>query len=122
MYDQSDGGGMDSDCSGSSSNSGKQVIVGICAMAKKTQSKPMKEILSRIQEFEFIRMVIFPEEVILKEPVENWPLCDCLISFHSKGFPLEKAVNYAQLRSPLLINNLHMQFDIMVKILLYLST
>uniref|UniRef100_A0A336LX42 Inositol hexakisphosphate and diphosphoinositol-pentakisphosphate kinase n=1 Tax=Culicoides sonorensis TaxID=179676 RepID=A0A336LX42_CULSO len=113
MYDQSDGGGMDSDCSASSSNSGKQVIVGICAMAKKTQSKPMKEILSRIQEFEFIRMVIFPEEVILKEPVENWPLCDCLISFHSKGFPLEKAVNYAQLRSPLLINNLHMQFDIM---------
>ncbi|XP_063706577.1 inositol hexakisphosphate and diphosphoinositol-pentakisphosphate kinase isoform X3 [Culicoides brevitarsis] len=113
MYDQSDGGGMDSDCSGSSSNSGKQVIVGICAMAKKTQSKPMKEILSRIQEFEFIRMVIFPEEVILKEPVENWPLCDCLISFHSKGFPLDKAVKYAQLRSPLLINNLHMQFDIM---------
>lgn len=49
-----------------SSNSGKQVLVGICAMAKKTQSKPMKEILTRLQEFEYIRMVVFTEDVILK--------------------------------------------------------
>lgn len=56
---------MDSDCS-VSSNSGKQVIVGICAMAKKSQSKPMKEILTRLQEFEYIKMVVFEEDVILK--------------------------------------------------------
>ncbi|XP_037938101.1 inositol hexakisphosphate and diphosphoinositol-pentakisphosphate kinase isoform X16 [Teleopsis dalmanni] len=103
--------GMDSDCS-TSSNSGKQVVVGICAMAKKTQSKPMKEILTRLQEFEFIKMLIFEEDVILKEPVENWPICDCLVSFHSKGFPLEKAIQYAQLRKPFVLNNLHMQYDI----------
>ncbi|CAD7090313.1 unnamed protein product [Hermetia illucens] len=103
--------GMDSDCS-VSSNSGKQVIVGICAMAKKSQSKPMKEILTRLQEFEYIKMVVFEEDVILKEPVENWPICDCLVSFHSKGFPLEKAIQYAQLRKPYVINNLHMQYDI----------
>lgn len=63
MIEQNDG--ADSDCS-TSSNSGKQVLVGICAMAKKTQSKPMKEILTRLQEFEYIRMVVFSEEVILK--------------------------------------------------------
>ncbi|KAL5275112.1 PPIP5K2 family protein [Megaselia abdita] len=103
--------GMDSDCS-MSSNSGKQVIVGVCAMAKKTQSKPMKEILTRLQEFEYIKMIVFEEDVILKEPVENWPIVDCLISFHSKGFPLEKAIQYSQLRQPYVINNLHMQFDI----------
>ncbi|KAM7350643.1 inositol hexakisphosphate and diphosphoinositol-pentakisphosphate kinase isoform 4-T4 [Cochliomyia hominivorax] len=103
--------GMDSDAS-TSSNPGKQVVVGICAMAKKTQSKPMKEILTRLQEFEFIKMVIFEEDVILKEPVENWPICDCLVSFHSKGFPLEKAIQYAQLRKPYVLNNLHMQYDI----------
>uniref|UniRef100_A0A8D8HTI4 Inositol hexakisphosphate and diphosphoinositol-pentakisphosphate kinase n=1 Tax=Culex pipiens TaxID=7175 RepID=A0A8D8HTI4_CULPI len=101
--------GLDSD---DSSTSGKQVVVAVCAMAKKSQSKPMKEILTRLQEFEFIKMVVFSEEVILKEPVEKWPLCDCLISFHSKGFPLEKAIQYAQLRQPYVINNLHMQFDI----------
>lgn len=47
-----------------------------------------------------------------QEPVENWPICDCLISFHSKGFPLDKAIQYANLRNPFIINNLHMQYDI----------
>ncbi|XP_058813048.1 inositol hexakisphosphate and diphosphoinositol-pentakisphosphate kinase isoform X3 [Topomyia yanbarensis] len=103
--------GLDSD---DSSASGKQVVVAVCAMAKKSQSKPMKEILTRLQEFEFIRMIVLSEEIILKEPVENWPICDCLISFHSKGFPLEKAIQYAHLRQPYVINNLHMQFDIQV--------
>lgn len=37
---------------------------------------------------------------------------DCLISFHSKGFPLEKAIRYAQLRNCYVLNNLPMQFDI----------
>lgn len=44
--------------------------------------------------------------------MENWPICDCLVSFHSKGFPLEKAIQYAQLRKPYVLNNLHMQYDI----------
>ncbi|KAJ1526973.1 hypothetical protein ONE63_008518 [Megalurothrips usitatus] len=95
-----------------SGDEGNQVLVGICAMAKKSQSKPMNEILTRLREFEYLKMVVFPEEVILKKPVEEWPLVDCLISFHSKGFPLDKAIAYAQLRNPFIINNLHMQYDI----------
>ncbi|XP_077483169.1 inositol hexakisphosphate and diphosphoinositol-pentakisphosphate kinase isoform X43 [Amblyomma americanum] len=91
---------------------GKQVLVGICAMAKKSQSKPMKEILTRLEEFEYIKTVVFPEEVILNEPVEDWPLCDCLVSFHSKGFPLNKAIEYAELRNPFIVNDLFMQYDI----------
>jgi hypothetical protein len=43
-----------------------KVIVGVCAMAKKTLSKPMKEILTRLEEFEYIKTVIFTESVILK--------------------------------------------------------
>jgi hypothetical protein len=43
-----------------------KVIVGVCAMAKKTLSKPMKEILTRLEEFEYIKTLIFPESVILK--------------------------------------------------------
>uniref|UniRef100_A0A8D3DTS4 Inositol hexakisphosphate and diphosphoinositol-pentakisphosphate kinase n=1 Tax=Scophthalmus maximus TaxID=52904 RepID=A0A8D3DTS4_SCOMX len=90
----------------------RQIVVGICAMMKKSKSKPMTEILERLCKFDYIDMVIFPEEVILEEPVERWPLCDCLISFHSKGFPLDKAVEYAKLRNPLLINDLNMQYFI----------
>ena len=49
----------------------KQVIVGICAMAKKSNSKPMKEILARLDEFEYIKTKIFPEETILKVSVTS---------------------------------------------------
>uniref|UniRef100_A0A669PHB0 Inositol hexakisphosphate and diphosphoinositol-pentakisphosphate kinase n=1 Tax=Phasianus colchicus TaxID=9054 RepID=A0A669PHB0_PHACC len=87
----------------------RQIAVGICSMAKKSKSKPMKEILERLSMFKYITVVIFEEDVILNEPVENWPLCDCLISFHSKGFPLDKAVAYAKLRNPFIINDLNMQ-------------
>ncbi|XP_042080572.1 inositol hexakisphosphate and diphosphoinositol-pentakisphosphate kinase 2 isoform X5 [Maylandia zebra] len=94
------------------SPSERQIVVGICAMTKKSKSKPMTQILERLCKFDYIDVVIFPEEVILEEPVEKWPLCDCLISFHSKGFPLDKAVEYAKLRNPLLINDLNMQYFI----------
>lgn len=40
--------------------------MGVCAMAKKSQSKPMKEILTRLGEFEYLKMLVFPEEVILQ--------------------------------------------------------
>ncbi|CAL8351430.1 unnamed protein product [Merluccius merluccius] len=90
----------------------RQVVVGICCMMKKSKSKPMTQILERLCKFEYITVVIFPEDAILNEPVEKWPLCDCLISFHSKGFPLDKAVSYAKLRNPLLINDLNMQYYI----------
>ncbi|XP_074057515.1 inositol hexakisphosphate and diphosphoinositol-pentakisphosphate kinase 2 [Macrotis lagotis] len=90
----------------------RQIVVGICSMAKKSKSKPMKEILERVSLFKYITVVIFEEDVILNEPVDNWPLCDCLISFHSKGFPLDKAVAYAKLRNPFVINDLNMQYRI----------
>ena len=45
----------------------------------------MKEILERLCLFKYITVVTLEEDVILNEPVEDWPHCDCLISFHSKG-------------------------------------
>uniref|UniRef100_A0A9J8BNR8 Inositol hexakisphosphate and diphosphoinositol-pentakisphosphate kinase n=1 Tax=Cyprinus carpio carpio TaxID=630221 RepID=A0A9J8BNR8_CYPCA len=90
----------------------RQIVVGICAMSKKSKSKPMKEILERLCLFKYITVVTFEEEVILNELVENWPLCDCLISFHSKGFPLDKAVAYRKLRKPFVINDLDLQYFI----------
>ncbi|XP_074091354.1 inositol hexakisphosphate and diphosphoinositol-pentakisphosphate kinase 1 isoform X1 [Macrotis lagotis] len=90
----------------------RQIIVGICAMTKKSKSKPMTQILERLCRFDYLTVIILGEDVILNEPVENWPPCHCLISFHSKGFPLDKAVAYAKLRNPFLINDLTMQYYI----------
>ncbi|XP_056428074.1 inositol hexakisphosphate and diphosphoinositol-pentakisphosphate kinase 1 isoform X7 [Hyla sarda] len=90
----------------------RQIVVGICAMTKKSKSKPMTQILERLCKFDYITVVIMSEDIILNEPVEKWPICDCLISFHSKGFPLDKAVAYSKLRNPVLINDLDMQYFI----------
>lgn len=106
LYDDEDDDDLDYDPN-------KKVIVGICAMEKKAQSKPMKEILKRLEDyFEYISPLVFEESTILNKPIEEWPLCDCLISFHSKGFPLSKAIEYARLRKPFLINDLDIQYDI----------
>uniref|UniRef100_A0A1I7ZMN2 Inositol hexakisphosphate and diphosphoinositol-pentakisphosphate kinase n=1 Tax=Steinernema glaseri TaxID=37863 RepID=A0A1I7ZMN2_9BILA len=93
----------------------KRIIIGICAMRRKATSKPMRAIMSKILEYysDYMDIVVFPEEVILHEPVEKWPLCDCLISFHSSEFPLDKAIEYERLRRPYVINDLHRQYDLL---------
>ena len=72
----------------------------------------MKEILKRLKQFIYLEFLVFPDETVLNEPVEKWPIVDCLISFYSKGFPLEKAISYAKMRKPLVINDLEMQYQL----------
>ena len=48
----------------------------------------MKEILDRLAKFEMFEIVVFSDEVILNHPVEEWPICDALISFFSRGIVL----------------------------------
>uniref|UniRef100_A0A914BWE0 Inositol hexakisphosphate and diphosphoinositol-pentakisphosphate kinase n=3 Tax=Acrobeloides nanus TaxID=290746 RepID=A0A914BWE0_9BILA len=93
----------------------KKIIIGICAMQRKANSKPMKAIMAKIMEYysDWLEFVIFPEDVILNEPVENWPLCDCLISFYATDFPLHKAIQYEKLRRPYVINDLNRQYDLL---------
>lgn len=73
----------------------------------------MQEILNRMSAFDCVDISVFPDDTILNVPVEEWPICDCLISFYSKGFPLEKAIEYAQLRKPFSLNDLEMQYALM---------
>ena len=85
-----------------------RVRLGICAMDKKARSKPMVEILSRLDEDLFC-VVFFGDDTILNQPIEEWPECHFLVAFFSKGFPLQKAKEYVTLRRPFLLNELDMQ-------------
>ncbi|KAF2133258.1 hypothetical protein P153DRAFT_307898 [Dothidotthia symphoricarpi CBS 119687] len=82
-------------------------IIGVCALESKARSKPARNIFGKlVDEFE---VKIFGDKIILDEEVENWPVCDFLISFFSDGFPLDKAIAYARLRKPFCVNDLPMQ-------------
>ena len=84
------------------------IVVGVCAMEKKAKCKPMRAILGRLPHDEF-EIKIFEEKVILEDPIECWPVCDCLIAFYSTGFPQAKVEAYVNLRKPFLVNDLESQ-------------
>lgn len=88
-------------------------IIGICAMDNKARSRPMTHILDRLLATGRYSVVVFGEKSILDEPVEEWPLCDFLISFFSQGFPLDKALQYTRLRKPFSVNSLVRQYLLM---------
>jgi inositol hexakisphosphate/diphosphoinositol-pentakisphosphate kinase len=82
-------------------------IIGVCALESKARSKPARNIFGKlVDDFE---VKIFGDKIILDEEVENWPVCDFLISFFSDGFPLDKAIAYVRLRKPFCVNDLPMQ-------------
>ncbi|KAJ0099091.1 hypothetical protein Patl1_22104 [Pistacia atlantica] len=90
----------------------KKITIGVCVMEKKVKcgrevfSAPMGQILERLQAFGEFEIIHFGDKVILEDPIESWPICDCLIAFYSSGYPLEKAEAYAALRKPFLVNEL----------------
>ena len=72
------------------------VRVGVCTMDKKATSKPMVAILTRLNLFADFHITTFGDDLILNKPVSCWPEVDCLISFFSEGFPLDKAEAYVR--------------------------
>ncbi|KFK25742.1 hypothetical protein AALP_AA8G153900 [Arabis alpina] len=94
----------------------RKITIGVCVMEKKVKcgpevfSAPMGQIMDRLQAFGEFEIIHFGDKVILEDPVESWPICDCLIAFHSSGYPLEKVQAYSSLRKPFLVNELDPQY------------
>ncbi|CAH8271143.1 unnamed protein product [Arabidopsis lyrata] len=88
----------------------KKITIGVCVMEKKVFSAPMGQIMDRIHAFGEFEIIHFGDKVILEDPVESWPICDCLIAFYSSGYPLEKVQAYSSLRKPFLVNELDPQY------------
>ncbi|BAM39186.1 uncharacterized protein TOT_010001190 [Theileria orientalis strain Shintoku] len=83
--------------------------LGVCAMESKVESSPMKSILKHLEDSGDFIIIIFPEEMILNEPITKWPVVECLISFYSVKFPQEKAIEYVKLVKPIILNDLEKQ-------------
>lgn len=86
-----------------------KVTVLLAVIPKKLYAKPMFEILSRLVKNVELAIMVLDGNMLLKEAVETWPKCDCLIAFHASGYPLEKAQVYAKLHKPFVINDLEQQ-------------
>jgi inositol hexakisphosphate/diphosphoinositol-pentakisphosphate kinase len=52
----------------------EKIVLGICAMDKKTSSKPMKEIMNRIEKTSIFQIKYFSDKVKFEQPVETWPV------------------------------------------------
>ncbi|KAI8017305.1 Inositol hexakisphosphate and diphosphoinositol-pentakisphosphate kinase VIP2 [Camellia lanceoleosa] len=70
----------------------RKITIGVCLMEKNVKCGS--------------EIIHFGDKVIVEDPIERWPICDCLIAFYSSGYPLEKAESYAALRKPFLVNEL----------------
>ncbi|EEA06965.1 histidine acid phosphatase [Cryptosporidium muris RN66] len=93
--------------------------LGICAMANKVSGIPMQNILKLLSQTGDFTIIIFQESMILEVDCIFWPRVDCLIAFHSNGFPLQKVINYVKLFKPVVMNDIKKQKEMRSRVEIY---
>ena len=79
----------------------------------------MNAILTRLEKFGEFEILVFGDDCILNQPVEEWPKVDALLSWFSDGFPLNKAQAYARMHKPFVVNDLSKQWDLLDRPVVY---
>ena len=79
----------------------------------------MRLILQLLAQYQVFDIVVFSDNVILNVPIEQWPPCDALLSYHSGKFPIDKVVQYQRLHNPVSINDLEMGRAILSRVETY---
>jgi len=105
-----------------------EVILLICAMEKKTQSQSMTSLIkwttrsfeSKVNHSLKLKIIVLSEHDILYTSIEQWPECDAFIAFHSRGFPLSKALHYDRMYKPLSLCDIPQQFKLLDRRKVYL--
>ena len=75
----------------------KPITIAVCCMDKKSGSKPMHHIMTNLEAYSDINIIMFKEELFMHKPVEEWPKVDVMISFYSQGFPIDKVLKYVNI-------------------------
>ena len=96
-----------------------KAVIGICCMEVKMKAEPMQALIKRLGAAGSFELVCFKEQQILDDPIETWPKVDGLISFYSKGFPLDKAIEYVNLVKPVELNTLQLQKKLKDRVAVY---
>jgi len=86
-----------------------KITIGVCAMDKKAKSKQMTAIIDRLLSYNEFQVTLFGDDTILNKGVEDWPIVQVLLAWHSEKYPLHKAQQYVALRKPYCVNDVFQQ-------------
>lgn len=94
--------------------------LGICSRDRKVYGDSMSEILKQLKVYApEVQPIVFGDDCILNRPVEEWPVVDYLICFHTHAFPTDKALAYIALRQPKCLNDVSLQTDLLSRKFVY---
>lgn len=76
---------------------------------RKLKRPTLRSLIRAIEMLEPSFNLIEIDETMMKTtPVENWPICDVLLTLESPEIPLHEIRQYIRMRCPLLVNNVFM--------------